>query len=77
MMLIGYANYMMLGMLVMCVQYTSILITVACDNSDLNKSMRILALPIAMSMSSISNSWASIFGGKASMESFKTCLTYL
>ena len=28
MMLIGYTNYMMLGVLVMCVKYTSILITV-------------------------------------------------
>ena len=27
-MLIGYANYMMPGVLIMCVQYTSILITI-------------------------------------------------
>ena len=27
MMFIGYANYMMLGVLVMCVRYTSILVT--------------------------------------------------
>ena len=40
---------------------------VAGGSSDLNKRMKTLALPMAMSISFISNRWALIFGGKASL----------
>ena len=53
--------------------YTSREELVTCGNSDLNKSMRILALPIAMSMATISNSCDSVFGRNVSLKCLNTC----
>ena len=42
-------------------------------NSHLKRRLRFLALRIAVSVSSISNNWDSLFGGKASLKYSKTC----
>ena len=45
----------------------------ACGSSDLNRSKRKLALPIATSLSPISSNWAPIFYGNSSLKCSKTC----
>ena len=46
---------------------------VTCGNSDLNKSTKTLSLDLAISISSISSSYASIFEGNASFKCSKAC----
>ena len=71
--LVSVLNTMLSDLYVMCASIEQL---IACGNSDVNSTIKIPALTIAISMSSISSNWDFLFGGNDSLKK-STHLTYL